>query len=317
MVKKNDNAMIFLIIVGLLIAVYVGSTLNKTPNTVLVTSTGKVVNSSVGSSLACAGVSLLPNFQLTAVYNDTAIVPAQINSAYTLFSLYKQGANSAQNTTFGSSATFGSLVCGGQYSAFVGSYPSYYLVEVPLTITNVTGSKQVILTQISSPAITYNNGTIAGYVKQAVFGGIANGYTETNLNLKIAQSGYGYFGDPSYALVFAFNSSQISSVTLSEPIAQNVPLSPLSIPAGFTTVAYSLPSIGNYQSVILNPIVKIGTLNSNSLIASDMDVYAIAQAPFKYNGQYQTGYIYPNNNTAIISPVTSTTSSSAGVLIYG
>jgi len=318
MAKRNDVGLVLVVGLLLLGALYVGATYFH-PASVGVPSTSGTPASTTTTSLACAGSSVAPTLSLETYYMNTATVPPSPTQVATSYSIYTGSSPLAfaSGTTSASAGTSISGVnCGQSYNIFVGDNSNYYLKEVQTTITQTSQQLAVKLTPISLPSIGYNNGTIAGYVGQAKFFNVPNGYTETQLQMKIS-AGSGYFGHPDYAIVFAYNASQISSIQLNAPTI-SVPSSVVSVPAGFATVAYQMPAIGNYNSTIINPIIKTATLPSNTLVASPIDVYLVSEANFNQNGNLLTGlFANPSTGAPLVTPVPSVTTSSGGILIYG
>ena len=316
MAKRNDVGLALVVGILLLIAVYVGAVWFH-PAAVGVPSTS--TQTTAPATLACAGSSVAPTLSLEAYYMNTATVPASPTQVATSYSVYT-GSSPLAFASGTTSATAGTSIsgvnCGQSYNIFVGDNNNYFLKEVQTTITQTAQQLAIQLTPISLPSIGYNNGTIAGYVGQAKFFNVPNGYTETQLQMKIS-AGSGYFGHPDYAIVFAYNASQISSIQLNAPTV-SVPSSVVQVPAGFATIAYQMPAIGNYNSTILNPIIKTATLPSNTAVASPIDVYLVSEANFNQNGNLLKGvFANPSTGAAIITPVQSVTTNAGGILMYG
>jgi hypothetical protein len=313
--KRNDVGLAFVVGILLLVAIYAGATLFRPTSTIGQPTTG----TSTVPSLACANSPVAPTLSLEAYYMNTVTVPATPTQVATPYSIYTSSSPLA--ITSGTlSATAGTSVsgvnCGQSYSIFVGDNSNYYLKEVQTTVSQTAQQLSVKLTPISLPTIGYNNGTIAGYVGQAKFYAVPNGYTETQLQMKIS-AGSGYFGHPDYAIIFAYNASQISSIQLNAPTVA-VPSSVVSVPAGFATVAYQMSALGNYNSTVVNPIIKTSTLPSNTLVASPIDVYLVSEASYNQNGNLLTGvFANPSTGAAIITPVQSVTTNAGGILMYG
>jgi len=316
MAKRNDVGLAFVVGVLLLAAVYVGAVWFH-PAAVGVPSTGS--QTTTPPTLSCQGSSTAPALSLEAYYMNTATVPASPTQVATSYSVYT-GSSPLAFASGTLSATAGTSVsgvnCGQSYSIFVGDNSNYFLKEVQTTISQTSQQLAVQLTPISLPTVGFNNGTIAGYVGQAKFFAVPNGYTETQLQMKVS-AGSGYFGHPDYAIIFAYNASQISSVQLNAPTVA-VPSSVVSVPAGFATVAYQMSALGNYNSTVLNPIIKTSTLPSNTAIASPIDVYLVSETSYNQNGNLLTGvFANPSTGAAIITPVQSVTTSAGGILMYG
>jgi hypothetical protein len=316
MAKKNDIGLAFVVGLLLLGGVYLGATFYHTA-AIGVPSTGSQPTTS--QTLSCQGSSTAPTLSLEAYYMNTATVPASPTQVATSYSVYT-GSSPLAFASGTLSATSGTSVsgvnCGQSYKIFVGDNSNYYPKEVNTTISQTSQQLTVQLTPISLPTVGFNNGTIAGYVGQAKFFAVPNGYTETQLQMKVS-AGSGYFGNPDYAIVFAYNASQVSSVQLNAPTVA-VPSSVVSVPAGFTTVAYQMSALGNYNSTVINPIIKTSTLPSNTAMASPIDVYLVSGTSYNQNGNLLTGvFANPSTGAAIITPVQSTTTNAGGILIYG
>lgn len=323
--KRNDILGFFVVGALILAGVYIGTSFHSiasVPAVQSVSSTG--VQS---SSLLCAGSSVAPTLSLTAYYNDTGTVPPTPTQIATSYDVYVPGTPlvKASGTTSASAATSISGVnCGATYLVNFGSNSNHYLTQVSTTVQNTTQSVTTQLLAISSPTVTFQNGTIANWVDQAKFFGVANGYKETNLEVRV-QAGSGFWGNPASALMFAYNTTGISSIYLNLPQV-NVPSSAVSVPAGYATVAYQLPQISNYQIEQLNPILTIGTLSSNTLNATAINVDLISEASYNNNGNVQSGlFVNPSTHAVLVTPVKSTatttgagqTFSTGGILIYG
>jgi hypothetical protein len=315
MAKRNDIGLVLIVGILILAAIYIGATSLHPATTVSQSPSG----TSSTPSLACANSPVAPTLSLEAYYMNTVTVPASAAQVATPYSVYTSSSPLA--VTSGTlSATAGTSVsgvnCGQNYNIFVGDNSNYYLKEVQTTVAQTTQQLAVKLTPISLPTVGFNNGTIAGYVGQAKFFAVPNGYTETQLQMKVS-AGSGYFGHPDYAIIFAYNASQISSVQLNAPTVA-VPSSVVSVPAGFATVAYQMSALGNYNSTVVNPIIKTSTLPSNTAVASPIDVYLVSEANYNQNGNLLTGvFANPSTGAAIITPVQSVTTSAGGILIYG
>ncbi len=319
MAKRNDVGLALVVGILILGAVYLGSTMLAPKS---IAPAGQSAATTVSSqTLACQGSSTAPVLSLAAFYNNTATVPPTPTQVAVAYSVYQPGSPLvfASGTT---SATAGTTVsgvnCGASYTVFFGDNSNYYLTAVPVQVTQTTQVVQKQLKPISAPTVQFNNGTIAGYVSQAKFFGVPNGYTETNLQMRIS-AGSGFWGNPDFAVMFAYNSSQIQSIKLNLPTV-SVPSSVVSIPAGFATVAYQLPAISNYQQETLNPVIVTGTLPSNTAVASPINVYLISEASYNQNGNLETGlFTNPVTQAALVTPVSSvaTSGGTGGILIYG
>jgi hypothetical protein len=316
MTKRNDIGLALAVGILLLAAVFLGATYFHPAAVGVPSGTQTTITS---QALSCQGSSVAPTLSLEAYYMNTATVPASPTQVATSYSVYT-GSSPLAFASGTLSATAGTSVsgvnCGQSYNIFVGDNNNYFLKEVQTTITQTAQQLAVQLTPISLPSVGYNNGTIAGYVGQAKFFNVPNGYTETQLQMKIS-AGSGYFGHPDYAIIFAYNASQISGIQLNAPTV-SVPSSVVSVPAGFATIAYQMPAIGNYNSTILNPIIKTATLPSNTAVASPIDVYLVSEANFNQNGNLLKGvFANPSTGAAIITPVQSVTTNAGGILMYG
>jgi len=258
---------------------------------------------------------------LSTVYNNTATVPATPTGVGVAYSVYTKGnilALASGTSSSNGTASVTSINCNSNYKILAGDNSAYFLIGENVKAVQVNQQVSISLNPISAPAVSFNNGSIAGYVAQGVFSGIANGYTETQLQAKIS-AGVGFFGNPAYALEFAYNSSEIQSIQLGGYATTEVPSSAVSVPAGYSTIAYSLPQIGKYQSVTLNPIIITGTLPTNTAVPSSINMYLISQANYNNNGQLESGlYVNPSTQSPLVSTVSSiATSGSGGINIFG
>lgn len=279
------------------------------------------VNSHVSTSgIVCQAVSY--NFALTSVYNNTAVVPAVPTKVGTAYQVYTNEAPTsfAQGTTSSTSSTLiTGINCKSSYKILFGDNSAYFLNGVSVVSSQPTQRISLKLQPISAPTLSFNNGSIAGYVGQAVFGGVSNGYTETQLSAKIS-AGVGFFGNPLYAVIFAYNSSQIQSIQLSGRPETSVPSSAVSIPAGYSTIAYSLPQIGKYVSLVINPIIITGTLPANTAVPSSINMYLVSQSNYNNNGNIESNlYVNPSTQAPLIASVSSiaTSSGTSGINIFG
>lgn len=324
--KRNDILAFFVVGALILAGVYVGTGF-KSVSTPVITNVQPGSSGSSSTTLFCAGSSSAPTLSLTAYYNDTGTVPPTPTQVATSYSVYAPGSpiTKASGTSSSSAATSVSGVnCGTTYLVNWGDNSNYYLTQVSTVVQNTTQSVTTQLLPISSPTVRFQNGTIAGWVKQAKFYGVANGYKETNLEVRV-QAGSGFWGNPVSALMFAYNTTTVSSIYLNLPQI-SVPSSAVSVPAGYATVAYQLPQISNYQIEQLNPIITTGTLSSNTLNATAINVDLISEASYNNNGNLQNGlFVNPSTKAVLVTPVKSTatttgtgqTFSTGGILIYG
>jgi hypothetical protein len=321
MAKRNDVGLVVVVVLAIFGAVWYGTTLATKSVGVPSGTTGTGTATSTGQFACSQSGSPTPTISLSAFYNDTSTVPATPTQLAESYKVYQQGGVLALASGTSSSSAATSITgvnCGSSYNIFLGGNTNHFVTEVNVQVTQAPQVVQVAMVPISSPTVTFNNGTIAGYVSQAKFFSVPNGYTETQLQMKIA-AGSGFFGNPDFAVMFAYNASQISSVQLSYPTV-SVPSSVVStVPAGYSTVAYQLPQIGNYQSEVLNPIIKTSTLPSNTAVASPINVYLVSQSSYNQNGQLVTGAFTNTNGAALVTPVSSVASSSGsdGILLYG
>jgi hypothetical protein len=321
--KRNDILAFFVVGALILAGVYVGTSLHSFAPAQI----GSSSTNSQGISLSCAGSSSAPTLSLTAYYNNSGTVPPTPTQVATSYSVYTPGVpiTKASGTSSSSAATSVSDVnCGGTYLVNWGDNSNYYLTQVSTTVQNTTQAVTTQLLPVSSPTVQFQNGTIADWVNQAKFFGVSNGYKETNLEVRI-QAGSGFWGNPVSALLFAYNTTTVSSIYLNLP-QLNVPSSAVSIPAGYATVAYQIPQISNYQLEQLNPIITTGTLSSNTLNATAINVDLISEASYNNNGNLESGlFVNPSTRAVLITPVKSTatttgtgqTFSTGGILIYG
>ncbi len=326
--KKNDIMAFFVVGALILAGVYVGTNFRSVSQPVPPGSSGSGVQVNTQSvNLLCAGSSSAPTLSLSAYYNSTSTVPPTPTQVATSYTVYAPGSpiSLESGTTSATAATSVSGVnCGSNYLVNFGDNSNYYLMQMSATVQNTTQRVSQKLLPVSSPSITFQNGTIANWVNQAKFYGVANGYTETNLEARV-QAGSGFWGNPASVILFAYSSTKIQSVSLNLPQA-SVPSSAVSIPAGYATVAYQLPQISNYQIEQLNPIIVTGTLDSNTLNATAINVDSISEASYNNNGKMESGlFVNPSTKAALVTPVTSTatttgtgqTIGSGGILIYG
>jgi len=321
MAKKNDIWMAVVIGALILGGIYLGASVLGNRGTASITNPINLGGSTVTTNqTTCQATpySLL----LKTRYSNTATVPATPTQVGVAYSVYTNGnplPAMTGTTLSNTSASLSSINCNSNYKIFAGDNSAYFLTEKSVKSVNVNQQVSLLLSPVSTPTVAFNNGSIAGYVTQGVFHGIANGFTETELQTKIS-AGSGFFGNPTYAVMFAYNPTEIQSVHLSGYSTTSVPSSAVSVPAGYSTVAYSLPQTGKYQSVILNPIIITGTLPSNTAIASSINMYLISEASYNYNGALKTGlYVNPSTQSALISTVSSvaTSSGTAGINIFG
>lgn len=327
MAKKNEIYLVFVVGLLMLGALYIGMTYFGHPTTLSIPSQLSNISkpsstTSAPVSLACSTTSVSPKLSLTAYYNNTATIPATATQIATAYKIYSAGnpIALASGTTSATSATNVTNVnCGNSYEVQVGDNSAYFLVQSSSLIDQVNKQKTIQLQPISLPTIQFKNGSTAGFTSNAIFKGIANGYTETQLETEVS-AGQGFFGNPSYALMFAYNSTQIQSIQVSGASTVSVPSSAVSIPAGYSTYAILEPQIGNYAKLDLNPIIVTGTLPSNTAIPSTINVYAISEASYNNNGAFENGlFVSPSTQTPLVTAVSSVASGSGtgGILVYG
>ena len=320
MAKRNDIGIVFVVGVLILGAVYLGLNHSTTTKSIGVSLPGQTTTTSPNISY-CGSSSTAPTLSLTAFYNKTSTVPATPTQIADAYSVYQPGSPLAfaSGTTSASAATSVSGVnCGSTYTVFFGGNSNYYLTAVSVTSKQTTQAVTEQLKPISAPTVQFNNGTIAGYVNQSKFYAVPNGYTDTNLQMRIS-AGSGFWGNPDSVVMFAYNTTQIKSISLNLPTA-SVPSSVVSVPAGYATVAYQIPQMSNYQQSTYNPVIMTGTLPSNTLDSSAINVYLISQASYNNNGNLETGlFTNPTSQSALVTPVSSvaTSSGKGGILVYG
>ena len=320
MAKRNDVALALVIGVLMLGAVYVGSNYLSTKS-IGVTTPGQTPTTTPAIVTSCGSSSTAPTLSLTAFYNKTTTVPATPTQIAESYSVYQPGSPLAfaSGTTSASAATSVSGInCGSEYTVFFGGNSNYFLTAFSVKSQNNTQGVVKQLQPISAPTAKFNNGTIAGYVGQAKFFAVPNGYTDTNLQMRIS-AGSGFWGNPDSVVMFAYNTTQIKSISLNLPTA-SVPSSVVSIPAGYATVAYQISQMSDYQQNTYNPVFMTGTLPSNTLNASAINVYLISQASYNNNGNLETGlFANPTSQAALVTPVSSvaTSSGTGGILVYG
>lgn len=322
--KKNDVMAFFVVGALILAGVYVGTSFKSVSTQVQSVQPG--ASGSGSTSLLCAVSSSTPTLSLTAYYNDTGTVPPTPTQVATSYTVYQPGnpLSFASGTTSASAATSVSNAnCGSSFVVNFGDNSNYYLTQISTTVRNSTQQVNAKLLSIGSPTITFNNGTIANYVDQAKFYGVANGYTETQLTARV-QAGSGFWGNPTSAILFAYPQG-IQSISMNLPQV-SVPTGAVAVPANYTTVAFQLPQISNYQILNLNPIMVTGTLSSNTVNAIAINVDLISEASYNNNGNLEAGlYVNPSTQAVLITPVKSTatttgtgqTFGTGGILVYG
>ena len=318
MAKKNDVGLVLVVGILILLALYIGVSYKSIGVKSPTISTTNTTNST--STAACSS-SVTPTLSLAAYYNNTSTVPSTPTQVATSYEVYQPSSPLvfASGTTSATAATSISDVnCGSSYNVFLGDNTNYYLTEVPVSISQTNQNVQVKLEAISAPTVQFNNGTIAGYVDQAKLYKVPNGYTDTNLQMRVS-AGSGFWGNPKSVIEFAYNSTQIQSIKLSLPTA-TVPSSAVSVPAGFATIAYEIPAMSNYEQNTYNPVIVSGTLPSNTLNASAINVYLISESSYNNNGAIETGlFTNPSTQAPLVTPVSSvaTSSGTGGILVYG
>ena len=298
---KTNQAIGLVLVVGVLIlaGVYVGS--GKTLS--VSQSTGQIASSSgTCPTTGFTTVSLLGSYVAS---NGVVITPAVSSS------IYVQGASSPSNTvTTGSSATLvGSTIsCSPSQTVYAtygdASSSSYYLQATPAVsatgaITQLFDSNLLPVVAPSSPVfVNSQNGT---YASSAIYKSAGNSqvYT-TTMNL---QAGNGVYGNNKIELLVAYNSTEISSVSItgSGAVSQSavIPAS-TTYQSGYTTVAYSIPAIEFYNSTSMQVVVKTNALNSNTAVDNPIQIFLKDSASYLNNGQlFSNQYIDSVTNSNI------------------
>lgn len=234
-------------------------------------------------------------------------------------SVYVAGASSASNTiTTGTSATYvGSTIsCSPSQTVYAtygdASSSSYYLQQTPSisatgAITQLYDTNLLPVAVISTPVVVNSqNGT---YSSNAIYKNAGNSQTYTStLNL---QAGNGVYGNNEIELLFAYNSTEISSVQVTGSGVQSagsgtVPAS-TNYQAGYTTKAFIIPSLDYYNQTSLQLVVKTNSLNSNTAVVNPVQLFIKDSASYMNNGQFF--------NNAFINPVTNTNIGHASIAV--
>jgi hypothetical protein len=257
-------------------------------------------------------------------------------------SVYLAGQSSPVNTvTTGSSATTvsGTVSCSPPQTVYAtygdANSGTYYLQATPQTsatgaVTQLYDTNLLPVAEISAPVfVNSQNGT---YASNAIYKNAGNSQTYTStMNL---QAGNGVYGNTNIELLFAYNNTEIQSVTVTGSGASSAPVS---IPsgttygAGYTLVAYTIPAMKFYNQSSYQVIVKTATLNSNTVVANPVELFIKDSASYMNNGQLvSNAYINSQTNTNIghavipVSPASlivnsgasATSQSSAAIILY-
>lgn len=261
----------------------------------------RVVSTGTCPSSGFTSVSLLGSYIAS---NGVVQTPAVSASTYVV------GASSPSNTTTtGSSATYvkNTISCSPSQEIYAtygdATSSSYYLQATPSVsatgaITQLFDTNLLPVAVISNPVfVNSQNGT---YSSNAIYTKAGNSQTYTStMNI---QAGNGVYGNNEVELLFAYNSSEISSVTVTGNGVQSfgsgiVPAS-TTYQSGYVTKAYIIPSLAYYNQTSLQVIVKTNTLNANSLVVNPVQLFIKDSASYMNNGQIV--------NNAFINPITNT-----------
>lgn len=247
--------------------------------------------------------------------NSSVGAPTQLAVPYQLFAAGSALATASGTTSAIAATNVSGVNYGGQYTAFFGNDVSEYVAAVNVTVRQTVQSVAKQLLPISVPTMDFNNNTVAGFsAKGGVLTGVANNYVDSALTQRIKTS-YGYYGDPNALLIYAYNSSQISSITLpSGFVATTVPQGLVSVPAGDAVAGFSMSQLPPNFIDSFTPTIKTGTLPANTLIPSTIHTWVASQGAQQVNGQLESGlYI---NATKVNSPLV-TVSGEYNISVYG
>ena len=257
-------------------------------------------------------------------------------------SVYLAGQSSPVNTiTTGATATStsGEVPCSPPATVYAtygdANSASYYLQATPQTsatgsLTTLYDTNILPVAAVSAPV--FINSLTGAYGSNAIYNAAGNFQTYTStMNL---QAGNGVYGNTNIELLFAFNNTEIQSVTVTGTgVSSTSAVTPsgTTYGSGYTLVAYTIPALKFYNSSSYQVIVKTATLNSNTVVANPVQLFLKDSASYMNNGQIiSNAYINSQLNSNIghavipVSPASlvvnsgasATAQSSAALIFY-
>ncbi|MDE1768111.1 MAG: hypothetical protein KGH62_01965 [Candidatus Micrarchaeota archaeon] len=248
-----------------------------------------------------------PTLSLTMFYPNASANAGLggITQAAVAFNAFQSGTitnigTGASSKTVSTTTGSGAVTCSQAYLVFFGDNANgggsaYYTNATSVTsgygqTTQVKG----ITFLYSAPTLTSKNNTQTGFLAGSEVHNVANGQTLTSSQIQIQiQAGQGWFGYPgqNFAADFAYNPSVVTSIGIPGYQQVSQGLLPVETPyAGDVNIAFQVPSISNYQAVVISPTIQLGTIpaysgatGQNSLSTQNaLALYLIPQVNYMY-----------------------------------
>lgn len=295
----------------------------KPPSTLAIGTTGTTTSTSTSllptSTTVVQACNPLPKVALSAVYynasaNSGAGGFTQVATGANVFTPgYANGQQAYFNPSGGLSATAPTnftVGCGVPLTFGLGDNNNVYVNQSPSTYTTTTNPVQTVtgvVKFISAPTLSFKNATTAGFGSRGQVDLVSNNQVLSGgqqISL-LVQAGAQCFGNPNYALQFAYNSQVVSSISIPgySQVTATLP-SETSAPSGASYVAFQVPGICTYATQVINPTIQLSTVPASwanvANTAVSVYTYLVPQVNYIYNGQVLMGlYVKPGTQTAI------------------